>query len=243
MEQKGVAAVDRALLILSTFLEHENSSAMTLAELAESTGLYKSTILRLCGSLERAGYLVRQQDGRFCLGRTLLALGAKYQDSFELSSRVQPALQRLVDATGESASFFVREGDTRVCLYRVNSRKHGIVHYIPVGKAFPLNRGASGAIFAAFENPADPASESIRRDLIAVSVENRLLKDTAAIAAPVFDANGLLGTISLAGPTSRFEGDALVHFEREILSTAAGLTSALGGLAADFERRLGLITR
>ena len=64
--QSGVAAVDRALLILSAFREED--AALSLALLARRTGLYKSTILRLLQSLLRAGYVVRQPDGNYVLG-------------------------------------------------------------------------------------------------------------------------------------------------------------------------------
>jgi IclR helix-turn-helix domain len=44
---------------------------VTLSELAERTGYYKSTILRMCASLEKFGYLIpfgRVEDGRGCWG-------------------------------------------------------------------------------------------------------------------------------------------------------------------------------
>ena len=59
--QGGVAAVDRAFAILAAFGPQDRS--MTLAELGRRTGLYKSTILRLIESIERAGFLRRTDDG------------------------------------------------------------------------------------------------------------------------------------------------------------------------------------
>ena len=51
----GVAAVDRALSVLSAF--QDGDAALSLAELAERTRLYKSTVLRLLASLEHgAGF-------------------------------------------------------------------------------------------------------------------------------------------------------------------------------------------
>lgn len=64
--QTGVAAVDRAFLILSAFQEGDTS--LSLALLARRTGLYKSTILRLMQSLIRAGYVVRLPDGNYAVG-------------------------------------------------------------------------------------------------------------------------------------------------------------------------------
>jgi len=67
-EAGGVAAVNRALAILQAF---ENSvDGMTLTDLMNTTGLYHSTILRLCESLENFRYLKRLPDGRYMLGPT-----------------------------------------------------------------------------------------------------------------------------------------------------------------------------
>lgn len=56
----GVGAVDRALGLLNCF--KDGNAVLTLTQLAEATGLYKSTVLRLAASLERSGFLVRRAD-------------------------------------------------------------------------------------------------------------------------------------------------------------------------------------
>jgi len=58
----GVAAVDRAFAILSAFSIEQD--CLALAEIARRTGLYKSTILRLIASLEKAGFVRRLTDGK-----------------------------------------------------------------------------------------------------------------------------------------------------------------------------------
>ncbi|MGO2393107.1 MAG: helix-turn-helix domain-containing protein, partial [Halomonas sp.] len=72
-KQNRVEAVERALTILEAFTDQERS--LSLVTLAERTGLYKSTILRLIGSLERFGYIVREGDGTYALGPSLWRLG------------------------------------------------------------------------------------------------------------------------------------------------------------------------
>src|SRR5207245_6932353 len=57
MSKDKVEAVERALAVLNAF--HADKPTMTLGEIASATGFYKSTILRLAGSLERLGYLIR----------------------------------------------------------------------------------------------------------------------------------------------------------------------------------------
>ena len=108
MREQRVEAVERALSILEAF--GETRGRLTLAQIADETGLYKSTILRLCGSLTRFGYLNRDPDGTFRLGPSLWRLGSSYRRNFDLGEHIRPALRRLVEETGETASFFVREG-------------------------------------------------------------------------------------------------------------------------------------
>ena len=115
----GVAAVDRALSLMSVF--GEGDASLSLIELAERTQLYKSTVLRLLASLMHAGWVQRLDDGRFALGPEIARLHGLYAASFSLERIVMPVLNDLVAATGESAAYHVRQGDARLCLYRVDS--------------------------------------------------------------------------------------------------------------------------
>lgn len=149
----GVDAVDRAMTILRCFSERDSS--LTLAELATRTGFYKSTILRLIASLERASFVVRLPDKSFALGSELMRLGAAYQHSFRLETHVRPALKSLLGQTGESASFFIRDQDMRICLFREDSA-HTIRDHVREGDRLILNQGAAGHVLLRF----DPAQNS-----------------------------------------------------------------------------------
>src|SRR5262249_43305191 len=63
MSKDKVEAVERALAVLNAF--HADTPTMTLSEIASATGFYKSTILRLAGSLERLRLLLSRERGRF----------------------------------------------------------------------------------------------------------------------------------------------------------------------------------
>src|ERR1700740_1629949 len=116
---KGVSAAERALAVLTAF--RRGDGALSLAELAERTGLVKSTIMRLAMSLEQYRLLARLPDGSYRLDAETLRLGTAYQQAFSLSDHVGPALDELAEKTGETASFYVRNGDERLCLFRVES--------------------------------------------------------------------------------------------------------------------------
>src|SRR4051812_43760865 len=89
----GVAAVNRALSILAAF--EQSVDGMTLTDLMNATGLYHSTILRLCESLENYHYLKRLPDGRYMLGPMPFYLGTIYQTSFHLRDYALPVLRDL----------------------------------------------------------------------------------------------------------------------------------------------------
>jgi len=211
---EGVGAVDRALSILFAFGAGEN--ALTLAELSRRTGLYKSTLLRLIASLERARLLVRPgPEARWRLGPALVGLGLRAEQGTEpLREFVPPVLRRLAKETGESASFYIREGEFRLCLLREEGH-HAVRDHLPPGSLLPLDRGAAGHV--------------LRGAGLSVSIGERD-PELAAIAAPVQGGGGvLLGALCLSGTATRF-GDA----DRRL-----ALAAALEREAAQLSRRLG----
>ncbi|MDR5694642.1 MAG: IclR family transcriptional regulator [Armatimonadota bacterium] len=235
-EHKVVSAVTRAARILVALAE--SSSALTLSDLTKRVGIPKSTVLRICLTLCKSGLLVRLHDGRFRLGPLCLRLGTAYQNTFRLSDHVIPVLQTLVQKTGESASFFIREGDKRICLFRVDSPKMVRV-FSQVGDHFPLDRGAAGKVLLAFSNAqtADsPSFQEIRESLYAVSYGERD-PEVAAVACPVFGRDQVLvGAISVAGPKARFSHAEIQRASDLVRAEAARLTAVLGGDPTVFER-------
>jgi DNA-binding IclR family transcriptional regulator len=70
-QQHGMASLERALTIVGCFTAHDRG--FTLAEIAQCTGFYKSTILRPCASLEKFGCVIRLSISpilccRHCIG-------------------------------------------------------------------------------------------------------------------------------------------------------------------------------
>ncbi len=223
-EQEGVAAVDRALSILDALTDER----VSLAEISKRTGLYKSTVLRLIKSLERGGYVLRATDGNYRLGSKVLLLGALYQRYFRTSDLVPPVLERLAAEVGEGASFYVCEGDQRVCLHRVETTR-AIRDSVHVGDRLPLTVGAAGHVLCAFNGERGPRFDEIRRQMYCASYGERDA-ETAAVATPVFGpGNRLMGALSISGPRYRFEATgedkmvaALFHYARQLTTTFGG---------------------
>ena len=205
----GAAAVDRALSLLSAFRAGDIS--LGLSELAERTQLYKSTALRLLASLEHARLVQKLADGRYALGAEVARLHGVYAASFSLDRVVLPVLRELVAATGESAAYHVRQGEARLCLYRVDS-PHPIRDHIKAGDLLPADRGTGARILIAFGAGQVRAGSSKDRQLYArireqgyyTAVGDRLA-EVAGISAPVFGADGsLAGALTLTMPGNRY---------------------------------------
>jgi len=210
----GAAAVDRALSLLSAF--RPGDDALSLAQFAERTQLYKSTVLRLLASLEHARLVRRRDDGRYALGAEIARLHALFAASFSLDGIVPPVLRELVAATGESAAYHVRqpqgEGWARLCLYRVDS-PHLVRDHVRAGDLLPADRGTGARVLVAFgpeaERPraaADRAlGEKIRQQGYCALVGDRTA-ELAGISAPVFHADGrLAAAVTLTTPAHRYD--------------------------------------
>jgi len=219
-----VEAVERALTLLEAFAD--GTPQLSLAELAARTGFYKSTILRLGRSLERFGYLTRSARGLYRLGPAPARLGALYRDRSDHGGLIRPVLRALRDDSSQTASFYLRSGDQRTCLYRVNSERE-IRHHLEEGARLPLALGAAGKVLLAFTERPDAQSRKIRRAGYAVSLGERD-PYIAALAVPLFDAGGeFLGALCLSGLAVQFTAGQKRRCRDLLLKAAASLRPKL----------------
>jgi DNA-binding IclR family transcriptional regulator len=212
----SVAAVERAFAILAAFRDGE--AALTLAELAARTGFYKSTLLRLLGTLEAARCVERAPDGRWALGPMLFRLGALYARARPVERHLPAVLTALAQASGETASFWVRHGTQRLCLARVRAASP-IRDDLAEGDLLALPLGAGGRVLTA----PDP------RALGPVATFGERNTETAAVACAVFGTGrALAGAIGISGPRERIALQAAAHRDT-VARAAADLTRRLGG--------------
>jgi DNA-binding IclR family transcriptional regulator len=233
MTKTGVAAVDRALSIVSALGDAQRS--LTLSETAAATGLYKSTVLRLFASLMRAGFVFLDRDGRYRLGSAIYRLAGAYQHNVALEDDIMPVLKRITDETGESVGFFVGEGNKRYCLLRVDS-PHRLRHHIEVGEARPIDLGAAGRVLKLFANGPLRVKPSELAALPVVVLGDDV-PDLAAIAIPIFGSGArTLGALSVSGPISRFDRTLVAKIKVLLREVAITLTDRFGGNSSLFKR-------
>ena len=234
---RGVDSVERALTILGAFTPKE--PVLTLRQIAAITELNKATILRIIVSLERFGYAWRLGDGRYALGPAVLQLAGTYQRAFGLSDLVPPVLRDLVKETTDTAAFFTRHGNQRLCLFMCESTST-LRSHLREGDIRPLRPSGSGKVLQAFAGEKGDDLAVVRENYVAYNNGERD-PEIASIAAPVFKVGQeLVGAVTISGPIAHFARPQTAQKTAAILRAAARLTRGLGGNPEPLETKAAL---
>ena len=247
---KQVESVDKALCILECF--SDQTPELSLKQISEKTGLYKSRILRLCGTLITHDFLVRQPGPVFRLGPRMLMLGKVYERSNSLISLARPILRDLASVTGQSSKLFTIQGTKRICLVRERGT-YPLSYHVEEGDIFELYAGAGGKVLLAYSIDAfrnlvlgeralerltpstiverelmEAEFEAIRRRGYASS-KGELFTDVAGLAAPVFDhEDKLCAALAISGPIQRFSDQYIAEMLPRLLTATRRLSILLG---------------
>jgi DNA-binding IclR family transcriptional regulator len=222
LPDRSVAAAERTLAILDAFVGA--GASMSLGDLEQATGLFKSVILRYMISLERRNYVIKLHDGRYRLGPKLMELGHICEDSFDILSIVNPALDQIAEETGETVSFYVREGENRICIARRDS-SHSLKVSVRPGSTHALDETSSSLVLNDFSD-ANAHELDDREIFRATSGVVDVL--TCSVSIPVFGASGQFkGALTVSGPIGRFDTQNS-RMRQKLRSAADSLSFKLG---------------
>lgn len=207
----------------------ESSRGMGVSEIAAATGLDRSTVSRMIGSLEAMGYLVRAPDRTLVMGGRILRLSEGFHSQFSLEALARPALESLRDATGETAILVAREGSHSSCIDQADPQ-HQLRMVNHTGLRTPLHATAGGrAILFSLpdaeqlrileecgDEPVEhPEVNLTFGQLTSQNTQARRLgyvhiprsDDIERVAAVILDAIGEpLGAVTVYGPKYRMQG-------------------------------------
>lgn len=137
-----IEALARGLEVITAF--EPQRPAMSLTEVATTTGLARPTARRILLTLEELGY-VRSGAGGFALTPRVLELGVSYVRSMGLWDVARPHMERLVARTNESTSIAQLDGSDIVYVARVAVPK--IVSLaVQIGTRFPALQTSLGKV-------------------------------------------------------------------------------------------------
>ena len=205
----GVDAVNKALEILNCFTEKNESLSIT--KIANITGDHKSRISRISKSLENFGYIRKIRNGEFKIGHSISRLYEIYDSSFNLNNSIKSELDFISDKTNETASFFVKQKESRVCIQTTEPKKI-IKHSIQIGAKKPLNKGSSGHILSAYYDLQIENKETILKQGYSMSFGERD-REIASISVPIFRTKKqFLGALTVTGHISNFNKKNCLNF-------------------------------
>jgi DNA-binding IclR family transcriptional regulator len=205
----GVDAVNKALEILNCFTEKNESLSIT--KIANITGDHKSRISRISKSLENFGYIRKIRNGEFKIGHSISRLYEIYDSSFNLKNSIKSELDFISGKTNETASFFVKQKESRVCI-QTSEPKKIIKHSIQIGAKKPLNKGSSGHILSAYYDLQIENKETILKQGYSMSFGERD-REIASISVPIFRTKKqFLGALTVTGHISNFNKKNCLNF-------------------------------
>lgn len=144
----------RGLATITTFTQE--ADALTISEVAERTGVTRSTARRLLYTLITLGYA--STDGKhFTLTPKILDLGYAYLSSSAIWRFAQPLVERLVEDVGESASISVLDGHDVVYVMRIQQQRL-LKNLLNVGSRLPAHAVSMGRIQLAALSDRDLAN-------------------------------------------------------------------------------------
>lgn len=148
---RTIQAVDRAATLLKTVAD--SRQPLTVVELANATGLNRSTAWRLLATLDQHGLVERDPvTQRYSVGYAILQMGAS-GDHDALVRRARPVLARLATTTGETASLAVAKRFDLVYVDQVEPPHVMSPNWL--GRSAALHATSSGKAFLAWLPPKE----------------------------------------------------------------------------------------
>ncbi|MFE9005558.1 IclR family transcriptional regulator C-terminal domain-containing protein [Streptomyces sp. NPDC007875] len=145
-----VGPLERGLAVLrelTRLAAHEGRTTVRPGDLVRGTGLARSVVDRVVGTLEQLGYVTL--DGRdIGLSVRLMELGNAYLAASGLPAALGPFAQRLADGLDESVSVAVPDGDGVRFVVQMTRRRTMSLAF-RIGDLLPAERCSPGALFAA----------------------------------------------------------------------------------------------
>lgn len=222
-----------------------------VTDIARRVDLHKSSVSRILATLEKAGYVERDDNsGRFQLGLGLIALTGPLLANLDVRRVAQPELEELTRRTEETSALIVWNGHESVVVEQVPSPKP-VAHTAAVGTRYDTYQSSSVQVFLS-EMPAAEMQRLFERRLLvgpddgqaaayleelrstrehgyAVN-DGRTSIEEVGISAAIHDHRGIVvAAIMLSAPRFRVPSAMLETYGRAVADAARQVTARLGG--------------
>ncbi|RWM21118.1 IclR family transcriptional regulator [Mesorhizobium sp.] len=238
--------VERCFAVIE--LLANEASTLRLGEIAEKLDLQKSAAHRMVTTLCEIGWVEQEPvTGFYKLTLRLAILGQRFLSATRLTDVCQPVLDELAGESAELVRMAVVQGETLTWIAQVQGARNGLKYQPEMVARVRLAITANGKAYLSTLNPTDAIRIAINdcgvgeeRSVGSVEEFMKQLKLTkkrgwaisleeaepgvVAIAAPITLGDGqAVGTVSVAGPSSRLTPDRHEKVASSVSSTAAKL--------------------
>ncbi|MFC6638333.1 helix-turn-helix domain-containing protein [Sulfitobacter sp. JBTF-M27] len=245
-----MSVVAKALALLEHF--SIQTPELGLSRLTRLAKRDKATTYRHLVALQELGFIEQNPETKaYRIGPAVLHLAEVREKTVPRRDGALAPLQRLADATGETAHASILSGPTLHTLVSCEAQAHSIRAVIDLQK-LPLHATASGICTLAF-GPAD-LLEAAKADMARFTAhtatdpaalaevvgtaqgsgfgrsERGLEDDIYGFAAPLFDQTGqLAGAVAVASVASRVTEDLTRLIYQELIIASREITHSWGG--------------
>ena len=247
-----VQSLDRALRILAVVAAGDG---LSLSEVAARSGIAASTSYRMLTTLATHGMVeFNENEQLWSIGVETYRMGSAFLRRRNLVDRSRNVMQRLMEATGETANLGVAEDDCVVFVSQVETHQairaffrpgtrssfhasgigKAILSHLPETRVSTIIRKAGLEAFTP-KTRADPGS--LAADLNEARSRGWSIDDEErhpgmrCVAAPIFNEFGEpVGGISVSGPTVRVTPARAAEIGPIVRDAAADITLSIGGI-------------
>lgn len=239
----------RSMDLLNLFLTH---TRLTINEISQHSGVPKTSVHRMIGSLEEMGFLHKDKNGQYSLGLMFLQFGNLVAERLDIRHIALPVMQKLRDDVEEAVHLILKDGHESIYIEKLDT-DHPVRLFTKIGRKAPLYAGASSRIFLAFmpENEREAYLEEVElkpigsgtilskeklREALELSRQtgcsfsrSELENYTAELSAPIFDhSDQIVAAISIAGLNVRFGEEQMPALILKVKHAADEVSRRLG---------------
>jgi DNA-binding IclR family transcriptional regulator len=250
MTDNSVQSIDRALDILETLSEASNG--LGVSQIAQRTGLHKSTVHRLLSTLTGRGYAEKNPEGLYRIGMKPIEIVSVHINSLELHTEAWPYVAQITRELGLTSHLGVLEGDQVIYIERMDMYS-GIKLYSQIGIRVPAYCSSLGKCllsnfskealdsimencsFDKFTEHTIDTLEKFHKEMKKVRKQGWAMDDrefdrnNRCIGAPIYDYRGeIIAAISASGTPHELSKERIPEVAEYVQEKAAAISRTMG---------------
>lgn len=245
-----IASVLKAVRVLELFKTH--GPELPLSQVMSFSGYSRTTVYRILGTLELAGWVERTANGGYRLSLSVFELATAVLAGFDLRTTASHVMSELATRFDEHVYLLVPDGTRAVCIDLIESSQPIRVMVLTVGRSLPMYMGGAPiALLSELESTAlpqlaregpmaTPAGDEISEgELRQKLVETRrrgyaissgdVTPGVVALGACIHDRRGQpVAAMSIGGLSTDISNDRLEEIAQSLVEGVNAVSEKLG---------------